>query len=188
MSRIDNFICAIILLLGFSASSQNPIGEDSETIQNTIDSQINQAQNDIDKNAYFEAQEKYDEALRLAIKIDNKKSIGIIYSKIGKLQYTIEEPDDAIKSLIKANEVQRFSKDDANLAETYKTLGNVYISKKQYQQALDYYKSSETLFEQEGLNNFVAEVLLNQGITYIHLKDYERAKFHLLKSITLAKR
>jgi len=162
--------------------------EDPETIQNTIDYRINQAQKDIDKNAYFEAQEKYNEALELAIKIDNKKSIGIIYSKIGKLQYNIEEPDEAIKSLIKANEVQRFAKDDVNLAETYKILGNVYIGKKQYQQALDYYKSSKTLFEQEGLNNFVAEVLLYEGTTYIQLKEYELAKSHLSKSMAIAKR
>jgi hypothetical protein len=174
--------------LSLSASSQTSFDEDEETIQNTINYRIDQAQQDIDKNAYFEAREKYDEALQLAIKIDNKKSIGIIYSKIGKLQYIIEEPDEAIKSLIKANEVQRFAKDDINLAETYKTLGNVYTSKKQYQQALDYYKSSKTLFEQEDLNNFVAEVLLNEGITYIHLKEYEKAKQHLLKSITAARR
>src|SRR5690554_6286085 len=188
MSRFNNYIAAIILLLSFSASSQTSMDEDPETIQNTIDYRINQAQKDIDKNAYFEAQEKYNEALELAIKIDNKKSIGIIYSKIGKLQYNIEEPDEAIKSLIKANEVQRFAKDDVNLAETYKILGNVYIGKKQYQQALDYYKSSKTLFEQEGLNNFVAEVLLYEGTTYIQLKEYELAKSHLSKSMAIAKR
>ncbi|EMQ94483.1 Histidine kinase [Xanthomarina gelatinilytica] len=175
-------------MLSFSALSQTTFEEDEETIQNTIDARINQAQKDIEKNAYFEAQEKYDQALELAIKIDNQKSIGIIYSKIGKLQYIIEEPDEAIKSLIKANEVQRFAKDDVNLAETYKTLGNVYTSKKQYQQALDYYKSAKTLFEQEGLDNFVAEVLLNEGITYINLKKYNEAKTHLLKSISVAKR
>jgi hypothetical protein len=174
--------------LSLSASSQTSFEDDEETIQNTIDHRINQAQKDIDKNAYFEAQEKYDQALELAIKIDNRKSIGIIYSKIGKLQFLIEEPDEAIKSLIKANEVQRFSKDDINLAETYKTLGNVYTSKKQYQQALDYYKSAKTLFEQEDLNNFVAEVLLNEGITYINLKDYQNAKTHLLKSAMVSKR
>ncbi|WP_417856571.1 ATP-binding protein [Xanthomarina gelatinilytica] len=188
MSRFNNYICAIILLLSFSALSQTTFEEDEETIQNIIDARINQAQKDIEKNAYFEAQEKYDQALELAIKIDNQKSIGIIYSKIGKLQYIIEEPDEAIKSLIKANEVQRFAKDDVNLAETYKTLGNVYTSKKQYQQALDYYKSAKTLFEQEGLDNFVAEVLLNEGITYINLKKYNEAKTHLLKSISVAKR
>jgi len=174
--------------LSFSVSSQTTFEEDEETIQNTIDARINQAQKDIEKNAYFEAQEKYDQALELAIKIDNQKSIGIIYSKVGKLQYIIEEPDEAIKFLIKANEVQRFAKDDINLAETYKTLGNVYTSKKQHQQALDYYKSAKTLFEQEGLDSFVAEALLNEGITYINLQKYDKAKSHLLKSISVAKR
>jgi len=188
MSRFINYIAVILLLMSFSASSQTLIEEDPETIQNTIDYRIIQAQKDIEKNAYYEALEKYNEALELATKIDNKKSIGIIYSKIGKLQYIIEEPDDAIKSLIKANEVQRFSKDDINLAETYKVLGNVYITKKQYEQALDYYKSSKALFNQEGLVDFEAEVLLQEGTTYLALKDYKKAKLHLLQSISIAKR
>ncbi|WP_417290256.1 ATP-binding protein [Corallibacter sp.] len=188
MSQVKNYIFAILLLISFNTSAQDSIQDDPEAIQISIDYRIDQAQSDMDNSDYFNAQKKLEEALKLAEKIDNKKSIGIIYSKIGKLHYIFEELDEAIKSLIKANEVQRFAKDDINLAETYKTLGNVYSSKKDFKQALDYYKSSKSLFEQEDLDEFVAEVLLYEGKTYIALKDNRHARIQLDKSIALANR
>jgi len=188
MSQITKYICAIICLFSISISSQNEISEDPETIQISIDYKIDQAQKDIENSDYFEAQKKLEDALVLAEQISSKKSIGIIYSKMGKLQYVIEEPDDALVSLFKANEIQRLAKDDVNLAETYKVLGNVYSSKKDYSQALDYFISSKSLFEQEGLNDFVSEVLLYEGKTLIKLEDFNKAKKQLEKSISLATR
>ncbi|WP_104735631.1 ATP-binding protein [Hanstruepera ponticola] len=188
MSQITKYICAIICLFSISISSQNEISEDPETIQISIDYKIDQAQKDIENSDYFEAQKKLEDALVLAEQISSKKSIGIIYSKMGKLQYIIEEPDDALVSLFKANEIQRLAKDDVNLAETYKVLGNVYSSKKDYRQALDYFISSKSLFEQEGLNDFVSEVLLYEGKTLIKLEDFNNAKKQLEKSISLATR
>ena len=188
MSQITNHICAIILLFSISVSSQNEISEDPETIQISIDYKIDQAQKDIENSDYFEAQKKLDDALILAEQISSKKSIGIIYSKMGKLQYIIEEPDNALVSLFKANEIQRLTKDDVNLAETYKVLGNVYSSKKNYKQALDYFISSKSLFEQEGLNDFVSEVLLYEGKTLIKLEKFDKARKQLEKAISLAGR
>ncbi len=176
------------MLLSFSLSAQDEISEDIEAIQINIDYKINQAQQDIESSDYFEAQKKLEEALVLAEKISTKKSIGIIYAKLGKLQYIIEEPDSALTSLFKANEIQRIIKDDVNRAETYKTIGNVYNSKKEYRQALDYYVSANTLFDQEGLDDFVAEVLLNEGKALIKIKDYKKANKQLERSIALANR
>lgn len=188
MSQKVKYICFIIMLLSFNLSAQDEISEDEETIQINIDYKINQAQQDIESSDYFEAQKKLEEALVLAEKIGTKKSIGIIYAKLGKLQYILEEPDDALISLFKANEIQRIIKDDVNRAETYKTIGNVYNSKKDYRQALDYYVSANTLFDQEGLDDFVAEVLLNEGKTLLKIKDYKKANKQLEKSMALANR
>lgn len=188
MSQIHKYICAIIVLIGCSVYAQTDVNEDEETIQINIDYRINQAQNDLENYDYFEAEKKLEDALVLAEKIGNKQSIGLIYSKLGKLKYIIEEPDEALVYLFKANEIQRIVKDDVNRAETYKILGNVYNSKKDYKQALDYYISSKSLFEQEGLNDFVAEVLLNEGKTHIQLEDYKNARKQLEKSIALATR
>ena len=188
MSQINNYICAIIMLLSFNIFSQNSISDDPETIKNSITHRITQSQYDIENSNYYEAQEKLENALELAVKIDDKKSLGLVHSKMGKLYYIIEEPDEAIKWLIKAVEIQRFAKDNINIAETYKTFGIVYTSKKDYNQALDYFKSAKTLFEQEELNDYVAEVLLNEGKAYTELKDYKKAQMSLEQSLALAKR
>ena len=188
MSQLHKYIGFIFMLLSLNLSAQDEISEDEETIQINIDYKINQAQEDIESSDFFEAQKKLEEALVLAEKIGTKKSIGIIYAKLGKLQYIIEEPDAALISLFKANEIQRIIKDDVNRAETYKIIGNVYNSKQEYRQALDYYVSANSLFDQEGLDDFVAEVLLNEGKTLLKIKDYNKANKQLEKSIALANR
>ncbi|PNQ75478.1 hybrid sensor histidine kinase/response regulator [Hanstruepera neustonica] len=175
-------------MFSISVLSQTSISDDPEMIQNNIDYKVDQAQKDIENSDYFEAEKKLEDALILAEQIDNKKSTGIIYSKIGKLQYIIEEPKKALVNLIKATEIQRLAKDDINLAETYKVLGNVYFSKRDFQKALDFYISSQSLFEQEGLNEFVAEVLFLEGQTHLELGNNQKAKNLLEKSVSLANR
>ncbi|WP_165780064.1 ATP-binding protein [Hanstruepera neustonica] len=188
MSQITKYISAIIMMFSISVLSQTSISDDPEMIQNNIDYKVDQAQKDIENSDYFEAEKKLEDALILAEQIDNKKSTGIIYSKIGKLQYIIEEPKKALVNLIKATEIQRLAKDDINLAETYKVLGNVYFSKRDFQKALDFYISSQSLFEQEGLNEFVAEVLFLEGQTHLELGNNQKAKNLLEKSVSLANR
>ncbi|MBP1839053.1 tetratricopeptide repeat-containing hybrid sensor histidine kinase/response regulator [Formosa algae] len=190
MANIKYYTVGILFLLNFGIHihAQETVSNDPETIQNTIDYRITQAQYDLDNNNYYPAKKKLEEALQLAEELDNKKSIGLIYSKIGKLEHIIDENDEALKTITKAIEVQRFSKDNVNLADTYKTLGNIYMSLNEYDQALTYYISSLTLFEQEGLSEFEAEVLLNQGKAYIELKQYRKARERLEKSLALTQR
>ncbi|MDW5287815.1 ATP-binding protein [Formosa sp. PL04] len=188
MINIKYYIWVFLMFIVLDVHAQDTVGNDPETIQNTIDFRITQAQYDIDNNNYYPAKKKLEEALTLAESIDNKKSIGLIYSKVGKLEFIIEEQDDAIKTLTKAIEVQRFAKDNVNIAETYKTLGNVYMSLKDYDQALIYYTASLTLFEQENLYEFEAEVLLNEGKAYMYLKQYRKARERIDKSLALTLR
>ncbi|WP_434037685.1 ATP-binding response regulator [Formosa sp. 4Alg 33] len=188
MINIKYYIWGLVMLLALDLHAQDTVNNDPETIQNTIDFRITQAQYDIDNNNYYPAKKKLEEALSLAESIDNKKSIGLILSKFGKLEFRIDETSTAIKTLTKAIEVQRFAMDDANIAETYKTLGNVFMYLDQYDEALTYYKSSLTLFEQENLEEFEAEVLLNQGRAYLGLKQYRKARVQIDKSLALAQR
>ncbi|WP_111308080.1 ATP-binding protein [Confluentibacter sediminis] len=188
MPQIKRHLYVVIMLVSMSMWSQKTIDDDPEILQNNIDYRISQSEIDIENYNYFEAQKKLDDALELAVKLNNKKSIGIIYSKKGKLQLIIEEQDQALLSLNNAIKVQLDSKDNANLADSYKTLGEVYLSKKDNQQALDYFISAKTLFGQEGLNKNVAETLFLEGKTYVNLKNYKQARITLEQSIALAKK
>jgi signal transduction histidine kinase/CheY-like chemotaxis protein/predicted negative regulator of RcsB-dependent stress response len=171
-----------------SVLSQKSIDNDPELLQNNINYRISQALTELENYSYYKAQKDLDEALDLAEKADNKKSIGIIYSIKGKLQLIIEEEDKAIKSLTKAVEVQRLINDNKNLGISYKTFGDVYLAKNNFYQALDSYRAAKSKFEEEELNAEIAEVLLCEGKTYIELQNYNKARDVIEQSIALAKK
>ena len=130
-SLFKTYIIPFLVVLHFSfAYSQDLSQKEIDAIKNKIAFDINFAQKNINNNEYYKAQDDLDQALELAKQINDNKSIGLIYSKIGKLNYILEDPEEAIKVLVKAIEKQRFSKDNINIAETYKTLGLVYLNYK----------------------------------------------------------
>ncbi|MCB0428415.1 MAG: tetratricopeptide repeat protein, partial [Mangrovimonas sp.] len=166
--------------------AQNSISEDPETVSNSIKHYISQAQNDVNTGNYFSAQKNLEKALDDAVKIDDKRSIGLIHSNIGKLFYLLEDYDKALLSLTKAVEFQRTTNDYANNAETYKTFGNVYMSKRDYNQALEYYTSSKSLFEQVGNSDeYIAEILYYEGKIFNETGKYKQAKQSLEQCLVL---
>ncbi len=188
MSQVRNYIHIIVVLFCLSLSAQKSINEDPEIQQNTINYRIEQAQIELDKYNYYDAQKNLDEALSLAEKSDNKKSIGVIYAIKGKLQLIIEEEDNAIKSLNKAIEVQRIINDNKNLGKSYKVFGDVYLAKKDYYQALDSYTAAKSKFQEEDLNQDLADVLLSEGKTYMFLKNFAKARDIIEQSLAQAKK
>lgn len=188
MFHIKNYIYIALMLLSMTVSSQKNISDDPELLQNSINYHISQSKTELDNFNYFKAQQNLDEALILAKQSDNKKSIGIIYAIKGRLQLSIDESDKAIKSLTKAIEVQRLINDNTNLGNSYKIFGDVYVAKKDYNQALDYYRSAKSKFEEEALNAELADVLLCEGKAYFKLKNYKKARDIIEQSLALAKK
>ena len=186
-SRINIFIFLIPLLFCFFTVG----GQDDITKTRTlkkIAAITASAQNNISTKNYFKALDELKNALELAKTVDDKKSIGLINSKIGKIKYEMEEYDDAIGYLIMAVEEQRHVEDNVNLANTYKTFGYVYMNLKDYSQAQDYFKSAHVLFEKQDLNSYEAETLLAIGKACNASGKHEDAKTQLENSISLAKR
>lgn len=186
MSQIKYYILAIYLVVNHAIIAQNSINDDPETVSNIIKLYISQAQNDVNTGNYFSAQRNLEKALDDAKKIDDKRSIGLIHSNIGKLFYLLEDYDKALVSLTTAVEFQRTTNDYANNAETYKTFGNVYMSKGNYNQALEYYTSSKSLFEQVGNSEaYIAEILYYEGKIFNVTGRYNGAKKSLEQSLVL---
>ena len=188
MSLINKIICAILIMLSLSVYSQDLTQQEAETLKNNINGNLATAQANINVSQYFQAQQYLELALEDAIDLDDKKSQGLIYSRMGKVNYILEAPDDALKMLIKASELQRFSKDYINLAETHKTKGDVYMYTKEYSKALDYYKSAETYFNQEDLHNHETEAVLKKGQALLAMGEQKKSLKVFDKAITMAKR
>ncbi|MEO7282236.1 ATP-binding protein [Gelidibacter sp.] len=153
-----------------------------------IQNYITQSGFETERGDYYNAKENLEKALTLAKQINDKKRQGSIYTKIAKVQFIVEEPENALVSLTKASELQRETNDYANLAITYNVRGILYTSKKEYQTALEYFNSAKSRFEEEGLERLISDVSLNEAKVYIQLKDYKTAKAMLEKTIILAKK
>lgn len=188
MSQSKQYIIVFFMLLCTISWSQKGLNNDPEIVQSNINHHIEQFTQNLETFNYQEAQRHLDEALKHAESGDNKKSLGIIYTLKGKLQLINEEQDNAFNSLNKAIKILGEIKDDAHLANAYKTLGEVFISKGDYYQALDYLKSSKNLYEQESVDKGIAETLLLEGKTFIQLKQYREARAVLEQAITYAKK
>ena len=184
---IKFFTCLILCFIGLNLQAQNLTEKEKEVIKSKINFNISQAQKNIDNNQYYKAQSDLDEALALANQINDNKNIGLIYSKIGKIQFITEESNEALQTLIKAIEKQRFAEDNINIAETYKTIGIVYMSKNNFNRALDYFTSAEVLFENEDLHDFEAESVLYKGDAYYNLENYEEAEIEYEKAVSISK-
>jgi tetratricopeptide (TPR) repeat protein len=178
----------IFFFAGLNLQAQDITQKEEEVIQSTINYNISIAQKNIDNNEFYKAQSDLDQALKLAHQIKDNRSIGLIYSKIGKIQFISEEPVEALKTLFKAVEKQRFAEDNLNIAETYKTIGNVFMSRGEYSRALDYYNSAQGAFEEENLYDFTAETIMYKGDAYYNLKQYDNAIEEYEAAISLAKR
>ncbi|MFS4484097.1 ATP-binding protein [Hyunsoonleella sp. 2307UL5-6] len=188
MSQIKQYIFIVLILLSISSFSQNTIEKDPEIIQNNINYRIEQAQKSIENFNYFEAQKTLDEALELAQNSNNKKSIGIIQCKKGRLHLIIEDVDTAIKELTAAIAMQRIINDNKNLGRSYKTFGDVYMAKNNIYQALDQYRAAKSKFQEENLDAELAETLLAESNAYIELKNYRKARELIEQAVALSRK
>ncbi|WP_299337249.1 ATP-binding protein [uncultured Psychroserpens sp.] len=188
MSQTKYYIVAFLICFTCAISAQTSGVEDIEVQKLRIQNTITQSEFDSERGDYFNAKDNLEKALELAISIDDKKSQGIILAKIGKLQFTVNEFDKALASLIKAADIQRELNDSQNLAVTYSIKGVLHAGKKEYKNALEYLNSAKTLFEEEGLEINIPGVTLNQAKIHLKLKDYKTAKSLLEQTIILAKK
>ncbi|TXE09366.1 response regulator [Gelidibacter salicanalis] len=188
MSQPKYYIVAFLILLSVTLFSQNAADEDAEVLKMRVQNYITQSGFEMERGEYYNAKDNLDKALVIAHKIADKKTEGSIYTQIAKMQFIIEEPENALVSLTKAAELQRETNDYLNLATTYNLRGILHSSKKEYQIALDYFNSARTKFEEEGLERYISDVNLNEAKVYIALEDYKTAKSKLEKTIILAKK
>ena len=185
MLRIKLYILAVFFGSAPILIAQND-SENKESLQLQMDNSISYAKFDAERGDYFSAKLKLQEALSIAIQLEDKVNEGIINSKIGKLQHNVRRYDKALASLTKAAQIQREMSDYGNLAITYSHKGKLHSSLNEYQDALDYFNSAKTLFKENNLDALAAEVTLREAQIHYIQKRFELAKSRLEESMTLA--
>ena len=188
MSQTKYYIVAFFVLMSSLLFSQKTANQDVDILKMRVQNYITQSGYETERGDYHNAKDHLVKALAIAKQMGDKQNQGSIYTKIAKVQFIVDEPDNALVSLTKAAELQRESSDYANLAITYNIRGILHTSKQEYQTALDYFNSATTKFEEEGLERLIADVNLNEAKVYILMEDYKTAKSKLEKTIILAKK
>ena len=188
MSQIKYYIFVFLACFCGLIFAQQDGVEDTDILSQRLLEHLYQAKLESDRGDYFKSKDDLEKALEIAEKIDNKSSQGEIHTKIAKVQFLVNEQDQANISLSKALEIQREIGDYANLAITYNIKGVIYSTKKEYKNALEVFISAKNLFEQENLEEYISEVTLNEAKVFIAQKRYEEAKAQLEKTIIIAKK
>jgi len=162
--------------------------EDVESLRQKMTDDITYAQFDRERGDYFNARSKLENALAIAVKLEDRRKEGIIRSKIGGLEHTLKKYKQALASLTKAAQIQRDLSDYGNLAITYGYKGKLHNSLEEYQEALDYFNSAKTLFNENDLEALTTEVTLIEAKIHYKLNNFEKALSLLKEAITLANR
>lgn len=186
MSRIKYYIFVFFVLIFTTDYAQNSYQSDNVLEKNEIAVAVHNAEQESQRGNYYEAIKILSKTLTIAERIEDPIEKGKILSLLAKVQYSADEIKDAKINITKAINVQAGNDDKTNLAVSRYTYGLIYLGENDYKNALDYFKSSKTIFEEEQLNELVAEVTLSEAKANIGLNNLPNANALLDKTIILA--
>ena len=187
MSQIKYYIFVFLVLLTTNFYPQDRIEDDVALEQNKIEFYLDEADRETQQSSYYKAITILEKALVIAEKIESDKFQGIIYSKIANLYFNLEKYKEANFTIIKAMTIQSRIDDKVNLAVYRYTCGIIYLAQGDYTNALDYFKSAKTIFEEENYNELVAKVTLNEAKAHIAQDHLSEANALVDKAIILSK-
>ena len=188
MSPIKHFIYLIITLTCVINYAQNTGELNTDDLTVDLQQQLDQVEILTERGDYYNAKENLKKALEIASKLDDKISQGVINTKIGKLQFLVNEPKKALSSITKAISIQREIDDKVNLGLTYNIRGVIHSNLEQYTAALEYFKNAEFSFDKQNSEKYLADVYLNQAQVHLKLNQIDKAQSKLENSIVKAKK
>ena len=187
MSRIKYHIFVFLVLISTYGFAQD-FESDNLLEKNKIDVSIYNAEQEEKRGNLYEAITILKQALKVAENIEDKKDQGIIHTKLANLQYKVDDLDAAVIDVTKAINIQLEIEDRIYLAMSRYTYGLIFFENGKYSDALDHFKSSKTIFEEENRNDLIAEVTLNEAKVFIELNELDKANALLDKTIIDAKK
>jgi tetratricopeptide (TPR) repeat protein len=131
--------------------------------------------------------DSYMEALIHFTDAHNKNGIAKVYNNIGNL-YRDNEYDRALTYFKQGLSIAVSLKDTTLLASLHLNIGNVYLRKKQYPDALAEFDISRKMFANLHDDVNLISCLQNTGVAYYSLGQYDKAKGMLLQANAGAKK
>ncbi|HMG11370.1 MAG TPA: tetratricopeptide repeat protein [Mucilaginibacter sp.] len=125
--------------------------------------------------------DNYLNSLAYFTKTSNLKGEAKVYNNIGVL-FRDHDYDRSLVYLNKSLVIAKKIGDNKLIAASYLNIGNTYNRKNNLFQALNYYDKSYKLFSKSQDSVNLIQCLLNRGVIYYKLKDYDKALGLLLEA------
>ncbi|MFW6352699.1 MAG: tetratricopeptide repeat protein, partial [Bacteroidota bacterium] len=136
---------------------------------------------------YNQALENLEEALTIALKIDNKNMLGYIYLYQGRAEMNLHDYENAIESINKSLEIREEQNNVAGQAVNYKYLGDLYLQTNRESEALISYdkaiKSTNSSKDKDLLGNIYIKI----AQIYCREQNFEQAVEMAKKSLEIGK-
>ncbi|NQX85067.1 MAG: response regulator [Flavobacteriaceae bacterium] len=188
MSRIKFYIIFVFvccpLFVVFSAN----IYQDEILSKTEIDEAIQNCDVEYKMGNYYLTINEFNKLLKRVNEFKDKESAGIIHSKLAQTYYKVNEIDSATASINRALKIQIQLDNRVNLAKTRYTYGLIFLHEKKFINALEHFKFSKRIFQEEELHKYTTKVTLHEADVYLNLKEYDKANNAIDEALILAKK
>ncbi|MCO5231519.1 MAG: tetratricopeptide repeat protein [Chitinophagales bacterium] len=125
------------------------------------------------------------DGLKLAIKYNEKSSIGSLYTNISIAYQNINDYDNALKYAGKSLAIKKTLNDSSGIASLYNNIGLIYTELQKYQLAIDNFKKAVQLHSELGATSLQASSLSNLSIAYGSMQNLDSALYYGKNAVRL---
>jgi len=169
-SLIKQLISCSLFLTSISFFAQS-----KAEIEYIIIDHFDQASNLKSDLDFDEALNRYNKALKLSIKIDDKEYQAKSYREIGKVKMYTENQEEASEYFEKASKIQRDNNLREELAKTRDAQGLLHTDLGNYAQAQNYFDEGLKIYQSLSLFSNRTKTLKNKGDLYLKKNDFTTA-------------
>jgi len=145
-------------------------------------------------NAYLN-QKKYKLAktyFKLALNLEtlnkNEKGMGYDYSNLGEVFMYEKKYDSSYTYHMKSLKIAQKLGYSDNIAIINNTLGSMFQHKGEYKKSLMYFDKAISVLKTFRNQRYLSNTLINKGVNYYKLKQFQEAEDHILEGLAIAKR
>lgn len=198
MIILNKFTYQIIFLLLYLTVNPTAFAQDKiDSLKTAVENE-----NDLNKKAQLslelsreyksvdmdKSREYAEQALLFAKQAHNTRISGLVHAFLGDLDFLKDSLVDAEKEYTDAIPLLTESGEYHKLILVYLSLGNQFVEKGNYHEAMNYYLEGLSLSDKINDSTYLARLYNNMGVIYINLSDNQMALDYYLKALPLFKK
>ena len=162
-----------------------------------IKDKVYQSQNTVNIGVVHYQKGHYQKALKILNKDldfcekelgEEYKGLGMTHGLIGLIHHFLGHQHVALKHFLRALKIHEENGNEIRQADMLHYLALVEMDLSNFEQAIDYNKKAQTIFQAHNDIYFEGQVINNLGLVYFETKNIEQAEKHFLRSLEIAKK